>query len=84
MNTPRINFTPPPREPLGNCDACGYPLPDDKLTRYTAPGARRFKLCGICFNSPAGIVVEYPGLRDEKVLKTLAYIGNALLEALQK
>jgi mannose/fructose-specific phosphotransferase system component IIA len=67
-----------------DCDACHYET--DALTRYDdrIADVKVLWLCDLCAGTPCGTAARWPRQYGEqaRVLQTICYVGNALLEAL--
>lgn len=65
-------------EPLvwEHCEACGFP------SRFLKTYIDKHLLCPLCANTYAGTALNDPGLGNSKILFSISYIGNMLLEAI--
>jgi hypothetical protein len=71
------------------CDSCHFQT--TKLTEYERSPFNRNpsdpttkKLCDLCASTVAGNTVDYPAsYRDPAVLRTICYVGNVILQAIQ-
>jgi len=68
------------------CDCCGYfaPTREFELADPSRPGdLTEHTFCRICASTPACNVLRYPEqCHDSDMLRTAAWIGNAILEAI--
>lgn len=82
------------RENPGECDCCGFVtkklrLFEDMDTTIAGGGKivkSDFWYCALCCSTPASNYDRYPSQEasNATVMKTICYVGNALLEALKK
>lgn len=69
------------------CDCCQFTTTE--LTEFPMGLGSRTPnepmwLCELCANTPASNAYQYPGRYDDhEVLKTLCYVGNAIIAAVK-
>lgn len=74
---------------VAECDCCGFP--GVSLEEYgCGPGSidptRKKRLCALCASTPAAAGLEYRHRQGEshEVMKTICYVGNAILAELRR
>jgi hypothetical protein len=81
------------RENPGECDCCGFVTNDlqlfaDQDTTLAGGGKTRkddFWFCDLCCSTMASTSHRYPGhYADHASMRTTCYVGNVLLDALNK
>lgn len=63
---------------IDECYACQY---ETKITQYNEGQEGETWLCDLCASTPAG---NYPNCEMRTVLRTICYVGNAILEAIER
>lgn len=80
----RVKPTDRPEE----CESCGYETTAIKAYPNTRglPQEETWKwLCNLCAGTVAGNAYEYPEQYDDaSTLQTICYVGNAILDAINK
>lgn len=81
------------REDEKECESCHYPAKElteypnrrNEFRRDVTEEAKTILLCELCANTPAGTAKQYPDqFPQANVLQTICFIGNALLDALER
>lgn len=65
------------------CDSCGYLVPLKVFDHQLFGELSKYHLCWLCANTFAGVSLFY-SKEDRQTLSTICFIGNAILEKLDK
>ena len=68
----------------GECNCCGYDT-ELKAVKNIIPEEESYYLCEICRSTLIGNLLFYPGgYENHPLLKSVAYIGNMILDEVRK
>lgn len=70
---------------MSECAGCNYETVLQKYKSGKPTKEVEVELCNLCANTPNGNAVFFPDqYQDAHILKTLCYIGNAVLDKLKQ